>query len=504
MAEIDTTEILAVLPEAVLVVEGERIKWANRPAHAWLGRGDLGGLPLATVFAAGEAARFARLLRQKEAGWQLPEAFRFAFVHADGGERMAELRLSSLPSGEHLLSARDVTDVKRAERLMGNLALLSSERPLLEGPQALLDASAPIFDALGWTVAFTEITPGGSTTLRVLSPEHSPVGKYGRSIVDIELPLERTPLVAEVLRRGEPMFLDNALLTDEARELSARMSEAHLARNAWCPVRDGERISHVLGVTGKDLTEHDFVAVQLFAAQLGASVRLSRLSTELVRKERLAAVGEMAAVLAHEVRSPIGVVFNALGLLRKSKEPDERERLMEMLTEEAERLKQLVQDLLDFAGPKSAALGPVEVAPLVRSAVEAARLDPAFQERAPDIVVDLDGLTRPVRASVMLLRRALINLIQNAIQHVKEGRTVRISLADEGAFARIRVYNEGAPIEPDVAARIFEPFFTTKARGTGLGLAIVRRVALELGGRVELEPTQDGVTFALDLAYAEP
>lgn len=504
---VDVHALLTALPDAVLVVDGDVIVFANQTAASWLGAASLAGMPLEETFAAGEKERFSRLVLQHDAGWLLPASVRFGFRRGDGQELMAELRLSSLPTGERVLSARDVTDVTRAERLMGNLALLSSEPPLLQGPHALLDAIAPVFDALGWTVAFTELTDGGSTTRRVLSPAGNAVGAYGRTLVGTELPLERTPILAEVVRTGNPIFLDNVPLlldgpTAAAKDLSRSMIEARIARSAWCPIRSGDRISHVLAVTGKDLTEHDFVAVQLFAAQLGASLRLLGLSTELVRKERLAAVGEMAAVLAHEVRSPIGVIFNALGLLGRTNDGPERANLMDMLMEEAERLKQLVQDLLDFSGPKTTALEAVDVAPLVRAAFEAARHDPAFVERAPVVVLELEGITRPVRGSATLLRRALINLLQNAFQHVPPGRTVRVDACERADHARIRIFNEGPTIEPQIAARIFEPFFTTQARGTGLGLAIVRRVAVELGGNVELEPSKDGVTFALDLAYA--
>jgi len=503
---LDPGHVLDAVAEAVLVVRAERVEWANRSARTWLRRDDLAGAELRSLFAADDAARFARLLEQRSAGWPVPVSFRFGFVDGEGHELQAELRISELPTGQLVVSARDVTDVTRAESLMGSLARLTTKRPLLQGPDALLESSAPVFDALGWTVAFTEMTPGGSITRRVLSTEGSPVGAYGKTVVGVELPLDRTPVLAEVLRTGKPLFLDNIpLLTTgpaaAAAELSRSMLEARVARSAWSPIHDGSRISHVLAVTGKDLTEHDFVAVQLFAAQLGASHRLLRLSTELVRKERLAAVGEMAAVLAHEVRSPIGVIFNALGLMRRTAEGPERERLMEMLTEEAERLKQLVHDLLDFAGPNVAALEPVDLVAVVRSAVEASRVDPAFLEKAPRLEVALEGARAPVLGSVILIRRAMVNLLQNAFQHVRPGGAVKVDVEDRGASARIRVFNEGPSISPEVAAKMFEPFFTTQARGTGLGLAIVRRVALELGGRVELEPTAGGATFALELAW---
>lgn len=505
---IDAGDVLAALPEVVVVIASGSVRWANPAARAWLGRDDLAGCALDEILASGERPRLDRLLAQRDAGWPMP-GFRCGFVRRDGAALTAEVRVSQLASGETVLSGRDVTELTRAERLMGSLAALSSEPSLLGGPDALLDASAPVFEALGWTVAFTEITEGGSVTLRVASPPGSPVGEYGRSIVGVELPRERTPVLAEVLRRDGPIFLDNVPLllqgpAASATALSRSMLEERVARSAWCPIRHGGRISHLLAVTGKDLTEHDFAAVQLFAAQLGAALRVAELSTELVRKERLAAVGEMAAVLAHEVRSPIGVMFNALGLIRRTGDDGERARLMDMLTEEAERLGQLVQDLLDFADPKTAALEAVDVGPLVKAALEALRLDPVRQEKAARVELAIGELPRPVRGSPMLLRRALINLLQNALRHVPPGGLVRISAEDRGARVRLRVFNEGPPIDQAVASRIFEPFFTTEARGTGLGLAIVRRIATELGGSVSLEPSERGVTFALDLAACEP
>ena len=172
----------------------------------------------------------------------------------------------------------------RAEDLVGRLAQLPSG---MEGANALLDASEPVFVALGWVLAFTEILDGGSRTLRVLAPEGDPVGEYGRSLVGRVMPLAATPVLAEVVRTGTPLFLDNLPTTQRgsvrgAVALSDSMDRARVARSAWCPIHADGRVTHLLSATGADITEHDFVAIQVFSSQLGAAGRLRALRMEMV------------------------------------------------------------------------------------------------------------------------------------------------------------------------------------------------------------------------------
>ena len=133
----------------------------------------------------------------------------------------------------------------------------------------------------------------------------------------------------------------------------------------------------------------------------------------------------------------------------------------------------------------------------MEAALEFARYDPAYTQRKPNVVVG--GISGAHRAWVdpVLFRRALVNLFTNAFQHVPLEGEVNVTLAREAEEAVIHVRNDGEPIPAEVAPRIFEPFFTTKPTGNGLGLAIVRRIAGDLGGSIELEPTDEGVCFAL-------
>jgi len=263
------------------------------------------------------------------------------------------------------------------------------------------------------------------------------------------------------------------------------------------------RLTHVLALTARDMTEHDFVALQLFAAQLGAAFRLGQLRAELVRKERLAAVGELSAVLAHEVRNPLGVIFNAVsGLTRLLGDRPDAGRFLSILTEEGDRLSLLVRELLDFSRPVAPNVTAVELPSLVEETLVAALQDPSTQEVAARLERDLPATLPRVRADVMLLRRALLNVVLNALQHVVPGGRVRVEAAPDGAFVRVRIRNDAPPIPPERAARIFDPFFTTRPTGTGLGLAVVRRIVEEQGGRVALDPPEGDVSFSLWLPAA--
>lgn len=510
LADVLDLGVFDALPDALLVVRAERVVWANEAASRLLG-GPLVGVALEDLLASGERHRLALLEQQRRVGWDLPATCRIRFARmSDHVEIPTDLRFGQ--RGDMLIvSARDVTDVTRAEGLMGTLAQTFARGTALLDAAELLDATESTFLALGWIVAFTELVPGGSITTRVMSAEGDPVGDYGRSLIGVTMPYAKTPILAEVVRTGRPVFLDNlpTLLSGAARSataLGASMERAQIIRSAWCPVLTNGRLTHLLAVTGRDLTEHDFVAVQLFAAQIGAAIHMQALRSELVHKERLAAVGEMAAVMAHEVRNPLGTIFNALaGLRKKRADSGAAPELLDIIHEEAERLRRLVTDLLDFSRPSAVELERVALAPVLEQAVEAACLDPTFGgvKRAVRLVMPAE--LPVVETDPLLLRRALVNLLVNALQNVGGEGKVSLSVALDEDDVAIRIHNDGPTISPEVAARVFEPFFTTRASGTGLGLAVVRRIATDLGGAVRLEREDpSGTTFSLRLPTRPP
>jgi two-component system sensor histidine kinase HydH len=228
---------------------------------------------------------------------------------------------------------------------------------------------------------------------------------------------------------------------------------------------------------------------------------LARTQEQLVQRERLAALGELAAIVAHEVRNPLGVIFNSVSYIRRLiGAGNPALPMVEIVAEEADRLNHIVDDLLYFARPASPSLSPVPLLRLLEDAVRAALTD------ATGVTVEWfveDEL--PVPVDERMIRQAFINLALNAVQAMPQGGTLRLGLRRApGPRPEVQVEftDTGSGIPTDMRARIFEPFFTTKAKGTGLGLAIVKRIIESHAGRVviESEPGR-GTTFRLFLPF---
>jgi PAS domain S-box-containing protein len=218
------------------------------------------------------------------------------------------------------------------------------------------------------------------------------------------------------------------------------------------------------------------------ARALAALADLQQAQEKLLRQERLAALGELSAVVAHEVRNPLGVIFNSLGSLRRLLRPEGDARvLLDIVGEEADRLNRIVGDLLDFARPAPPQLRPERLARLAEEAVAAAL---AQQPTSVEVARDLDPEMPPVQVDGRQVRQALLNVAANAVQAMPRGGRLTVRARLDGPAAVVEVEDTGAGIPADVMGRIFEPFFTTRATGSGLGLAVVKRIVDAHGGEV--------------------
>ncbi|MDB5215891.1 MAG: sensory box histidine kinase [Myxococcaceae bacterium] len=229
---------------------------------------------------------------------------------------------------------------------------------------------------------------------------------------------------------------------------------------------------------------------------------LARTQLALIERERLAAIGELAATVAHEVRNPLAVIFNCIGSLQKTDAPPaDAKALLGILAEEANRLNQIVSELLDFARPGEVLLLNESLEEIVTAAIAAVT---GAQTTPVSIDLEISGPLRPQMLDARLVRRAVINLVTNAVQAIQPGGHVAVRVVDELASprpgVRIEVTDDGPGIPAEIMARIFEPFFTTKASGTGLGLAIVKHVAEAHHGELTVRAEQSGgTTFVMRL-----
>ncbi len=241
-------------------------------------------------------------------------------------------------------------------------------------------------------------------------------------------------------------------------------------------------------------------------AELGRSYEeLRQTQRRLVQQEQLAAVGELSAVIAHEIRNPLAIIKNSVsGLRRRSLRTEDRDTLLGILDEETRRLNRLMHDLLAYARPVVPRAREVSVPDLVRRSVERAM---SGVPHADSFTVqwELEGPGQ-VHGDPELLRHAFVNVVENALQAMPEGGTLTIRTspalrADVEAVA-IEVTDTGEGMDTIVRAKAREPFFTTRPAGTGLGLAIVERAIRNHGGDIAIESRHGkGTTIRIVLPH---
>jgi PAS domain S-box-containing protein len=257
----------------------------------------------------------------------------------------------------------------------------------------------------------------------------------------------------------------------------------------------------LLCMTGDDLNPALSGPLEMLAKLTMQAIEAVRMQRELVERERLAALGEAAAVMAHEVRNPVAAMLNAVTLL--SRGTSGSDELLRMVAEEARRLDRIVSNLLTLGRPISPELRPVDPMLVARGAADVL----ASRDAIGGVTVEFRPPLRRtlVIADPNLIQLAVLNVLRNAAQAVAGGGTVRVSIderPDRGRCA-IVVEDSGPGISPDVEKRLFEPFFTTRATGTGVGLAVVRRVIDACRGRVEVSRgALGGACVALELEVA--
>lgn len=211
----------------------------------------------------------------------------------------------------------------------------------------------------------------------------------------------------------------------------------------------------------------------------------------LREQEALTQLGQLAAVVAHEVRNPLAGLRGSLQILESRLPKGMREReIIAPMIQRIDGLSKTVEDILLFARPQPPRLRPVEVRAIVSDAVASARAS------APDICrVSITGDDAPILADPDMLRAVLLNLILNACQ-ASNGQVVEIVARVDQGHGHVEVCDRGPGISDEVREKIFAPFFTTKSSGTGLGLPIVKRLMEVQGGEVSLRPRDGGGTVA--------
>ncbi|HJV26676.1 MAG TPA: ATP-binding protein [Aromatoleum sp.] len=228
-----------------------------------------------------------------------------------------------------------------------------------------------------------------------------------------------------------------------------------------------------------------------------------RMRVQAERNERLAAMGEMVAGLAHQLRTPLAAALLYTGNLRQPElAPADRTRIADRAIERLRYLERLIRDMLLFARGDSLGRQRFGICDLVGELVHT--LEPLARARQIAFSSVCECGDAALLGDRKALGGALTNLLENAIQATEAGGAVSLTATIEGETACFHIRDNGRGIEPSHQARLFDPFFTTRAEGTGLGLAIARGVARGHGGDIAVESSPgNGSLFTLSLPLPE-
>ncbi|MCS7209575.1 MAG: GAF domain-containing protein [Fimbriimonadales bacterium] len=221
-----------------------------------------------------------------------------------------------------------------------------------------------------------------------------------------------------------------------------------------------------------------------------------RLESRLSEMERLATVGQMTAIIAHEIRNPLTALRGAVDLMRQEEPlPESISLYVEVIQQEAQRLTEIAEEFLEFAKPFHLQIRPTRLKPLLQRVLVVQ--EPYLKSAGVQAVLETpDDLEASLDAG--RIEQALRNLIQNAVHAMPHGGRITLRAFEEGDWIAIAVQDTGSGVPPEIREKIFTPFYTTRTRGTGLGLSIVKKIAEGHGGRTTLEcPAEGGSIFTL-------
>jgi signal transduction histidine kinase len=270
------------------------------------------------------------------------------------------------------------------------------------------------------------------------------------------------------------------------------------------PQRDGTRFvipakgTHVVGgfVIDGGLVDRDtYVVARDLAERVALTVERERAVSELEDARRLAALGQFAAAIAHDIRTPLtSISLNVQILRRKLQLSDDDREHLDIALEELARLDRSVAEILDFAKPVKLAPQPVDLSELLETTTRG--LSPVLSEKG--VALRCEPADLVVQGDPQRLRQVLVNLVGNAADASQPGAEVTIRARPSAGRVAIEIEDHGRGIRADDLPRIFEPFFTTRPDGTGLGLAICHKVVRAHGGDITVRSILgEGSTFTV-------
>ncbi|MCE7945963.1 MAG: response regulator [Chloroflexi bacterium CFX4] len=438
--------------------------------------------------------------------------------------------LKPFNSSELIARARSKIKARRLEdtlqRRNAQLGILSRIGAQLVRALALPELAEYLLDAL------LDHLKGSSAILLLLDDTNTPNFWLVRgNSLERLLPLLVVWLPRYIVEYGQPVLIEDAQTLEP--ELSTAFTADQIRSGIAVSLAYQGRVFGALAVASQQtnqFSKYDLRLLEAVSAQASLAIRnaqlysdlqayahnleamvqtrteaLQKVQQQLLRADKLAALGTLAAGIAHEINNPLQPLLTNLELTLEDIDqtrPIDRE-LIEFATHDVQRIKRIVSRLLDFARPAQTAFTPLPLNDLIHEVMVLAGKQ--LEHARVRVTLRLEA-QQPAHGNADQIRQVLLNLVVNAMDAMPNGGTLLIATADRQCedvpCLELLVRDSGVGIPPDLIVHIFDPFFTTKLGGTGLGLAISHSIIEAHGGQIHVESVPNQTTFTIYLPTA--
>jgi len=412
----------------------------------------------------------------------------FSALRKDGTEFPIELSVSMLmlENKLHLLGLiRDISERNKAEEVLRQSE--KTYRALING----MNDTAMVLDFNG---NFIDVN---DTSIKVLGYSREELLSMGPTDIDGTLSKEYIQKLIEKMSDGRMQVFETTHKTKDGREFPVEIS-------ASLVIYQGK--SAILSIA-RDITERKQMQSQLAEYSMGLerlvekrTVELKQAQAKLLQSERMAAIGELAGMVGHDLRNPLTGIKNANYYLKKKCTPKanaEEKEMLEVIENAIGHANRIISDLLDYSREMHLELAECSPQSLLKEAMIMVQVPTNVK------ITDYTQGEHRITADVDKIVRVFINLIKNAIDAMPNGGTLEIRSTTADDNVNVTFADTGTGISEAVMAKLFTPLFTTKAKGMGFGLAICKRVVEAHGGKITVESTVGkGTTFTVTLPLA--
>ena len=379
--------------------------------------------------------------------------------------------------------ATNITERKRAEE---ELIRLSNAVKMSTDSIVISDLEAKIIEV-------------NEATLKMYGADDKKdlIGKASLELIAPEEREKALEAMREALQKGYVKEREYHIITKDGGKVFVEMNVALMKDVA------GKPIGFV--AINRDITERKRMEEALRCANAGlqiANMELRKAQEELVRSERLAAIGQLAGGVGHELRNPLGAIKNAAYYIRerlaRSELAQKEPRVMEFLNimdEEINASTKIINDLLGFSRVGKPSVSPTQIKDIIEDALSHTTIPEGIE-----LIKKLDAELPQIEIDASQIQQVLVNIISNAVQAMPEGGKLIIGTRENEGFLEVEIADTGCGIPEETIDKIFDPLFTTKAKGIGLGLAVCKAIIDRHGGEIEVK-SQAGkeTTFIIKL-----